>query len=471
MRVILIMPPVENTVKYFQGWQLNSSDYGVFPPLGLLYIATVLKQQLPDTEVKVLDCASERIDYPALSRMLEHFQPQVIGITAFTVSLVDVLKISRIAKGLNKHVHICIGGPHNFVFPKQTLEYSDVDSIVVGEGEYVFTELIRKLRDGKSAGAIDGLYIKPDLNNGDFKKAIIRDINMLPFFDAGFIKRELYHSTVGKYHNMITLLTSRGCPYNCTFCDSPYKFFRGRRIDNILDEIELRLKQGYREIFFYDDTFNIDPEWVIDLSNKILNANINFSWSFRGRINTVTFEMLKAAKRSGCDRIHFGIETGTDEGLQSLKKGITTEQIKNVLTWCRKLKIKTIADFIIGLPFEKSKEDVIKNIERLIKFSPDYAQFNVLQPIPGTEIYKMGIEQEVIDQAGWENFVKSPQIDFEPPLWEQYLSKKDLAELFYFAYKRFYIRPVFLIKNLFSIRTFSELNRIIKGGLKILFRL
>lgn len=470
MKVMLIMPPAENTVKYFQGWQLKTSDYGVFPPLGLLYIATVLKERVPDAEIKVVDCVSEKIGYPVLTRMLKTFKPQVIGITAFTVSLVDVLKIAGIAKGLNKNVHICIGGPHNFVFPKQTLEYAEVDSIVVGEGEYVFTELIKQLKDGRVTGGREGLYTKPDLNNGDFKKAVIKDINMLPFFDIGFIKRGLYRSTVGKYRNIITLLSSRGCPYNCTFCDSPYKVFRGRAIDNILEEIKLRLNQGYKEIFFYDDTFNINLVRITDFCHKILAANIKFFWSFRGRVNTVTFAMLKLAKRAGCERIHFGIETGTDEGLRALKKDITVEQIKNVLSWCRQLKIKTIADFIIGLPFEKSKEDVIKNIERLVDFSPDYAQFNVLQPLPGTEIYKSGIEQGIIDQAKWEDFVKSPRIDFQPPLWTEYLGRGELANLYSYAYRKFYLNPNTILRNIFPLTTMSEFNRILKGGIKILLK-
>lgn len=470
MKVMLTMPPAENTVKFLRGWQLSVSDYGNFPPLGLLYIATVLKNNLPKVEIKVVDCLSAKISYPQLERIIRAFKPDVLGMTTFTFCLVDVLKTAKLVKSINNATHICLGGPHNINFPSQTLAYPDIDSVVLGEGEYVFLELIRSLMEGHSRAKIRGLYLKNELNIGQFDRNFIDNLDGLPLLDISFINRGVYKSSVGKYENIITLLTSRGCPYLCTFCDTPLKNFRGRAIDNILEEIILRVNQGFQEIFFYDDTFNITSQRVVDLSEKILKGNIKLAWSFRGRVNTCSYEMLKIAKRSGCERIHFGIETGTDNGLGELKKGITTEQIKNVFQWCRKLKIKTIADFIIGLPFEKTKEDVVDNIERLIGFSPDYAQFNVLQPIPGSEIYQDGIQSGVINQSSWEEFVRSPYLEFQPPLWEEYLKRDELAELFYYAYRKFYIRPSCIARNLFSISTFNEFKRMLSGGLKILFR-
>ncbi|MCX5694988.1 MAG: radical SAM protein [Candidatus Omnitrophica bacterium] len=470
MRVLLIMPPAENTIKFLRGWQLSSSDYGTFPPLGLLYIATVLKSNLAKVEIEILDCPSEKINYQQLEAAIRRFKPDVVGITTFTFCLVDVLKTARLVKAINNDTHICLGGPHNANFPEQTLDYPDIDSIVLGEGEYVFLELIKSLIAGSPPPEIPGLYFKNNLRVSQFDKSLIEDLDEIPVLDIGFIKKGIYKSTVGKYENIITLLTSRGCPYQCTFCDTPVKKFRSRSIDNILEEIMLRLDQGFQEIFFYDDTFNIMPERVIDLSEKIIKNKIKFAWSFRGRINTCSYEMLEIAKRSGCQRIHFGVETGTDVGLEELKKGITVGQIKNVFNWCRKLKIKTIADFIIGLPFEKSKEEVVKNIERLISFFPDYAQFNVLQPTPGSQIYQEGVKKGIISQARWEGFVRSPYPQFQPPLWEEYLKQDDLALLLYLAYRKFYLRPGCIARNLFSITTFGEFKRMIFGGIKILFR-
>lgn len=470
MKVLLVIPPIQNKVKFFKGWQLSTSDYGSFPPLGLLYIATFLKQQIPDVEVRLLDCPSEKIDYRALEETITIFNPDVIGITLFSICLVDFLKVVRIAKSVNKNVHICVGGPHLFVYPAETLSYPEVDSIVIGEGEYIFYELIKQLCQGKVRGGIDGLYLKTDLGKKVFKKAVVGDINKLPFFDISLLNRRFYYSTVGKHKNIITLLSSRGCPYSCTFCDTPYKVYRGRNIENIINEIKLRLGQGYKEIFFYDDTFNITAQRVIELCKIILAENIKFTWSFRGRINSASFEMLKIAKQSGCHRIHFGIETATDAGLKELKKGITVKQIEDVFSWCRKLKIKTIADFIIGLPFEESKKDILNNVKRLIDFGPNFAQFNILQPIPGSEIYSSGIREGVINPQPWENFVRFPDKSFEPPLWTQYLNRQELGESLYTSYRKFYIRPSCILANIFSLRTFSEFERVFSGGLKILLK-
>lgn len=462
------MPPLDNKVKYFHGWQLDSTDYGNFPPLGLLYIATVLKKNIPDFTIKILDCPSQSISYSKLESFLNDFNPDIIGITVFTLCLVDVLNVARLAKSLNKNVHVCAGGPHLSVYPAQTLAYPQIDSIIIGEGEYIFLELIKQAIEGKVLGGFPGFYTKSDLGRKDFSIAVVNDIDDLPFFDINFLERKFYYSTVGRYRNIITLLSSRGCPYDCTFCDSPYKIYRGRSVENVIEEIELRLRQDFKEIFFYDDTFNITPDRVIDLSLRIIRKNLKFSWSFRGRVNTITFEMLKIAKEAGCQRIHFGIETASNEGLKELKKGINLEQIKNALLWCGKLKIKTIADFIIGLPFEKSRKDVLNNIESLIKFSPDFAQFNILQPIPGSKIYESGIKKGIIDLNKWEDYVKLPRTSFKPPLWTEYLSSNELKDLYSYAYKRFYLRPTVILRQLFSLTTISEFNRILKGGIKIL---
>lgn len=470
MNILLIAPPIESKVKYFHGWQLSVSDYGSFPPLGLLYITAYLKQNMPEANIKLIDSVPEKAGYPEIEDVIRDFHPDIVGISAFTICLVDVLKIARLAKKINNDIHVCVGGPHLSVYPKQALAQAEVDSIIIGEGEYVFFELAKQAKAGKIVGGVNGLYLKSDLEICDFKKADMVDIDKLPFFDLSFIRKDIYYSTVGRQRNVITLLTSRGCPYQCTFCDIPYKIFRGRKIDNILEEIKLRLSQGYKEIFFYDDTFNMTAERVIELSQRIINDKLNFDWSFRGRVNTLSYQMLEIARRSGCRRIHFGIETATDEGLAEIKKGTRVEQIKNALSWCRQLKIKTIGDFIIGLPFEKSRKDVIDSINRLIEFAPDYGQFNFLQPLPGTEIYESGVRQGIIDPKKWENFAVFPSADFTPPLWTQYLSKADLSDLLYYAYKKFYIRPGYILNTLASLKTASEFKRFLKGGLKILFK-
>jgi len=468
-KVALIVPPLENMVKYLKGWQLKPEDYGSFPPLGLLYIATSLKKELPDVDVRIIDCPSQRIDYSALELLLNNFSPDVIGISAFTICLVDVLKVARLAKRLKNNVHVCVGGPHLFVYPRQTLGYQEVDSIVIGEGEYVFCDFIKRLDSGEPIGSGNGFYLKKNLALIELKPADEVDLDKLPYFDVNLINREFYYSTIGRQRNVITLLTSRGCPYSCTFCDVPLKIFRGRSIENIIGEIKLRLNEGFKEIFFFDDTFNITPQRVIDFSKRIIEEGLKFEWSFRGRVNVMSFEMLKIAKQAGCRRVHVGIETGTNEGLRLLKKGITIEQVEDVLGWCRRLGIKTVGDFIIGLPFERSKAEVVSNIDKLIALNPDLGQFNYLEPIPGCEIYEAGVKSGVIDPGEWNNFINDPKGDFEPPLWTEYLSKPEIGELFHLAYQKFYLRPAYIFKTLFSVRTIHEFKRLFLAGAKIVF--
>lgn len=470
MRVLLVMPPLDNMVRYFKGWQLSSGDYGRFPPLGLLYVGTYLKQHMPDIELKIIDCPAQEMDYPGLTRAIKDFRPDIAGICTFTVGLVDLLETAKIVKAANKDTVVCAGGPHLAVYPGQTLGYKDIDAIVIGEGEAPFLELTRQVSAGAIKGGMDGLYVKADLEKGKFQNGREADVDTLPFYDVSLIDRRLYYSTVGQSRNMITLLSSRGCPYGCTFCDVPYKIYRERSIENIIGEIKLRLSQGFDEIFFYDDTFNMTPDRVIRLSEGIISEKLKFKWSFRGRVNTTTFEMLETAKKAGLRMVHFGVETGTDEGLRSLNKGITIEQVEKALKWCRQLRIKTIADFMIGLPFERSIGDVINNIDRLIRLSPDYAQFNILQPVPNSRLFREGVRRGVIPADSWDNFVRAPSPEYEPPLWTEHLSTDQLKGLFHSAYRKFYIRPSCIIRGLFGSGTIHEFRRVFKGGIKILLK-
>jgi radical SAM superfamily enzyme YgiQ (UPF0313 family) len=294
------------------------------------------------------------------------------------------------------------------------------------------------------------------------------DIDTLPAPNRSYIKHINYRSIVGKTGKLATIITSRGCPYKCTFCDVPYKVYRNRSVQSVLDEIDECLQMGYQEFHFYDDLFNITPEKVIELCKGVKQRGLKFTWDFRGRVNTITRESLEAAKEAGCRMISFGVETGSDEGLKALEKGITVKRIKEVFQWCRQLRIKTIADFMIGLPSERTREDVLKNIDFLVELNPDYAQVAVLCLYPHTELYRQAVEKGLIEDNKWEEFSLVPTTNFTIDHWEEFLSTGELVELQKKAYKKYYLRPAYLLKSIFSIESFYELTTKIRGLLKLL---
>lgn len=487
MRILILNPPAENTLLEFPDERgqsyIETKDFGCFPPLGALYVLSYLEKYAPGHELYFKDCVAENISHQSLIGVISEIQPDIVGITSYTISLIDVCCAARTVRRIVPHAHICLGGHHPIAFPFQAAEIKEFDSIVVGEGEVAFTDLVKALENGKDITQIPGVYTSESIRKWNRKHyqdkrflcnvivppAYIENINILPIPNRSYIKEIDYHSVVGVTNRLATIIASRGCPCKCTFCDVPYKVYRERSIKNVVDEVEGCLKMGYQEIHFYDDLFNIRPQRIIDFCNEVERRNLKFPWDFRGRVNTVTRESLEKAKKSGCRLITFGVETGSDEGLKMLAKGTTVQKIREVFQWCKELKIKTIADFMIGLPFEKTKEDVLGNIKFLIELDPYYAQIAILCLYPNTELYNQAIKKGLIKKDKWEEFSLNPTRDFTVDHWDEFLSDKELMGLQKKAYKEFYLRPSYILKNIFSTKSFYEFTAKVKGLIKCIF--
>jgi radical SAM superfamily enzyme YgiQ (UPF0313 family) len=396
MNILLINPPEENLIQsyaYSDGKQsLDSPDFGKFPPLGLLYIASYLEKHTTEHKIFIIDCVSERIGYDILEEKIKEITPDIVGITSFSIALIDILKVTQLIKKIKPDTHICMGGHHPMAFPKEAIAVESIDSIIIGDGEHAFYQLVQAVSENKSIENITGVYTKQSIQyvkennendprflyNLSLKPAYIEDLDSLPFPARKYLSYIQFFSIVGISKKFTTIISSRGCPYNCIMCDVPYKKYRTRSIKNILAEIEDCIKQGFEEFHFYDDMFNINADRIIEFSNEVLSRKLKFTWDFRGRVNTITKESLQIAKTAGLRMISFGVETGTDEGLKYIKKSTTVEQIKNAFKICKELKIKTIADFMIGFPFEKTATDIKNNIAFCYSLNSDYDMFSVL---------------------------------------------------------------------------------------------
>jgi len=342
--------------------------------------------------------------------------------------------------------------------------------------------LVNALAEGKNIAKVPGIYTsesieewsgdgyrdKRFLSNVIVPPAYIENLDVLPIPNRKFIGHIDYHSIVGVTNKLATVITSRGCPYKCTFCDTPFKSYRKRSIVKVIDEVEVCLQMGYKEVHFYDDLFNITPERVIEVCDEVKRRGLKFPWDFRGRVNTVTRESLEKAKSAGCRLISFGVETGSDRGLKDLKKSTSVRKVSEVFRWCRELKIKTVADFMIGLPFERTKDDVLRNIDYLIALDPDYAQIAILCLYPNTNLYDQAIEKGLIRRGKWEEFSMAPTTEITIDHWEEFLSIRELVELQRKGYKKYYLRPRYILKNILSTKSFYEFMAKAKGFLKLI---
>jgi radical SAM superfamily enzyme YgiQ (UPF0313 family) len=297
--------------------------------------------------------------------------------------------------------------------------------------------------------------------------AYVENLDLLPFPDRSLIRHLKYRSIVGASDNLATMISSRGCPCRCTYCDVPFKRYRQRSILSVADEIKECLDAGYSEIHFYDDLFNITPERVNAFCDEITRRGYHFQWDFRGRVNTVTRESLEYARRAGCRMITFGVETGSNEGLRQLKKNTTTEQVRRVFRWCRELGILTIADFMIGMPFEKSASDVWRNIDFLLEIDPDYAQISILSLFPNTELFAGAARKGLIKPERWHEYAKAPTNDFYVDHWEEFISLRELLKLQQESYRRFYLRPRYIWRSLIKTCSWHEFSSKVQGALKL----
>lgn len=472
MKALLIYPPTLNMIRTNLPVFIDK-ELGVYPPLGLLYIAAYA-QKNTNFKIQLLDCHAEKLNYQDIEKRIIQEGPDIIGIQAFTFSLIDALKVADIAKKVKPKIHVCMGGPHVNIYPLETLKSPSVDSVVKGEGEYAFAEICNMLENSGEFSNIKGILFK---KNGEIVDTGIRpfltnqELDSLPHPARILLETNNYYSLLAQTNPITTVMTSRGCPFKCIFCDRPQmgKVFRYRNAANIMSELETCLDMGIREFFFYDDTFTVNRNRVLDLCEKLIEsgANRRITWDIRSRLDTVDEEMLKRMHQAGCKRIHYGVEAGTERILKILKKDITLKQVLNIFKTTSKYGIQTLAYFILGNPSE-TRSEMQETISFSKKLDPDYIHFSLMTPYPGTELYKLALEKGVAKSDYWKKFAESPDKNFEPMFWEENLNRLELNAMLQSAYKSFYLRPGYIFKQILKLRSTSELKRKFKAAIKVI---
>lgn len=469
MKVLLVNPPRENEI-IANNPPIIEEERGHNPPLGLLYIAAYLEKHTSH-QLEVLDTQVEGLSYAELKHIVAQKKPDVVGITAMTLTLLDVMKTVQIVKELDKETKVVLGGPHPHIYPEETANLPGVDFVVVGEGEIAFTELVENIESVERLRKVKGLVFKLD---GELVRTGLRppidDLDTLPHPARHLTPYWKYSSLLAKRSPVTTTFTSRGCPYRCTFCDRPVlgKGFRARSANNVVDEMEQCLSMGIKEFLIYDDTFTLDRRRVFDICDQIIERRLNIGWDMRSRVNTVTREMLRTLKSANCERIHYGVEAGTEKILKVLKKGITLEQAKEAFKMTKEAGISTLAYFMIGAPTE-TRQDILQTIEFAKALEPDFAHITILTPFPATALYNQGLKEGVLERDFWRELATHPSEGFEPKYWEKELTREELLELLDQAYRSFYLRPTYVVRSLLKTRSLGEMARKTKAGLKLLW--
>jgi len=454
MKVLLIYPPKLNLI-HNNLPEFVSLESGNYPPLGIMYLAGYLEQNSA-CDVFLIDAQVEGMDYFGLEKRMEEISPDVVGIYASTLTLADVILTSRLAKKINPHIHVSIGGPHISIYPQEALSFDSVDSVIIGEGEEVFAHLLNLIKSNNLRPSLNGLLIKNDGQIlGSKNPAFIEDLDSLPFPARHHLPFKKYSSVISLNNPITNLISSRGCPFNCLYCFDGQKAYRARTPKSVIDEIESCVKLGINEFFFFDDTFGVNRDRVLGICDGIIERGLNISWNIRTRVNTVDEEVLRKLKKAGCHLIVYGIEAGTDQILKVLRKGTSVSEAEKALRLTRSMGITSIANFMLGSPQEK-REHILKTIDFAIKLDPDYAQFAVTTPYPGTDLYFMALEKGLFKKSTWESFAINPDKNFIPPLWEEFFTYQELKNFLALAYKHFYFRPKYVFRQMKKISSIND---------------
>ncbi len=386
--------------------------YSSAPPLGLLYLATSLRNKGHD--MKILDQAAFKYSNLEVVNWVKKEDPDIVGFSILCSSFQNAKEISETLKIWNPNLIIIMGNYLATFYSKKILEnYSSIDICVRGEGEQVFAELVEKLATDANLSDIKGITYR---NDGKIKEnpdhSYIKNLDLLPFPDRTLIP-DMYRNRIGGIdvtkRKFATMVSSRGCPYSCTFCGcSAYSrgIWRTRSVNNIFDEIIYLNNQGYREILFVDDNFTLNKKRVIKLCRKIKKEKLDISFICDGRVNNSSIDLLRLMHGSNFEILMYGIESSSQRILNYYKKGITPQMSEIAVKNARKAGFKfIIGSFIIGA-LDETYEEAIDTLKFISKLDIDFPHIIFLRALPGTQIFKDLINNKIIDENKyWETGV------------------------------------------------------------------
>ena len=461
-KVILINPPAEQHV-YSYSPQVNASDEGIGykAPLGLLYIATYLKDKLgKDIDSKVIDCPTERLGISKCVKLIIDEKPDIVGISAWSDFWYSAFELGKEIKRILPSCLIVYGGPHIAIYPDMTLNIPHVDAVIVGDGEVPFYRLAKKMIEGdNNRKSEEGLHFKESGINHESLFYIEKNLDHLSIPDRTLVDIKKYNSLLFKGEYSSTMITSRGCPYRCSFCKLNFQKPLCVSAEKIIEEFVYLQDLGIKEVEVYDDTFTWSPARVRAICEGLIKNGVNLRWAIRDRVDRYDYELLKLLKDAGCVRIHYGIESGVQHVLDGMKKKITPEQARTAVLGAKQLGFDVLTYYMFG-NLGETVEDMNETIKFALSLPSDYASFSVTIPYPGTALYEDALKQGIISYDYWEAFAKQPTPDFVlPGLIENLCTKEDLFRAQERAMKKFYLRPTYILREIKKVSSFKELAR------------
>ena len=422
LKVALVIPPAFDIRKL---WCPNL-------PIGLAYLAAVIEKS--GHELKVFDCLALGLDHASLGKEFASYQPDVVGITSVTPTISSAYFTAKIAKENAPNSIVVLGGPHATFLDKEVLtEEPAIDIVVRGEGELTVIELFAKLFGYGDLQSVAGISFR---RNGEVirtpDRPYIQNLDDLPRPAYQYFALKKYQF-FGK--TILPILTSRGCPFQCSYCVSSRmvgKEFRARDPLKVVDELEwLKNEHGAGAFSFYDDAFTYDKERAVEICSEIKKRKIGIPWDCQTRVDCISKEILAKMKAADCQLVSFGAESGCQKILDSVNKRTTVELNEKAVKMAKEVGISVAMSVIIGYPGE-TKESLKQTYDFIRRTEPDYVYLCLATPYPGTSL------SSYLEELGWKVSKEWSNYDLQVPVFENPLLDVDLVKSRRDFYNHFY---------------------------------
>ncbi len=469
MKILLLLPPTNLSSSYGSLSDFSNPQ----PSIGVAYIASVLREN--NHNVKVIDAYVLQYNIEQIKSEIKNFSPDIVGLSVLTSSAEVVYVISKEIRSMLPKVKIVMGNIHASIFSDEVLKNSYADYVIHREGEISFLNLVNAIKSEHSIKNVNGIsYIKNGEVINNKVEGHIEDLDALPFPAWDLFPMEKYtcdpRTEIIKGHSEFQIISSRGCPNQCTFCSSRTERslghkYRMRTPALVVDEMEyMHQKYGALVFSFMDLAFPLVKNHAYTLCEEIIKRNLHkkIKWSTECRVKPLDQDMLDIMKKSGCQRINFGIESGNNETLRDLKKNFTTDDVEKAVKMAHKSRIEIDGMFMMGLPGE-TEEKIMETIKFAIKLNIRYAIFNIFVPYPGCELWDTLNLNNKIHYNNWSEFTSYPTYSGGKPVYvPDSLSYEKLMKLQSLAMKKFYFRPKFILNELKHFK-FDKIHYYING--------
>lgn len=465
MKLALVFNPFKYKL-HEENLRIVQRYFGLFPPLSLAWVAAIAERE--GHEAIIIDARTLRLTPQQVLQQLRRFKPDLLGFMMTTYMFRETLEWATFLKEALK-VPVVLGGYNLRVYPKESLMNDVADFGVVESAFYTVPRLLEELEGGRRFGEVPGLLYKRG------QEVIMTPPHPVPekFEDypnpaRHLLPNELYAEFPTERRNFTVMVTSKGCPRACSFCEAGRTPYNPRKPQTVVDEMqECVERHGIHEIDIFDYEFLINRKRVMAICKEMQRRDLDLLWACRARIDAVDDELLQQMKLAGCGRIYYGIESGVQEILDRVNKGITLDQVRQTIRLTKRHGIRALGFFLVGSPGE-TRQTIRKTLRFAKELDLEYVQFSKLTAKPLTPMWRQTVEQTGRDY--WRDYILG--LVEEQPLprpWTK-LSNEEIDHITKRAYISYHSRPSFLLRSVFNCRSFDEFKRKFQAFLEMMLR-